>query len=157
MIEQLRANWSATGISIRPGASIEQIKAFEAHYDVRLPVDLREYFVAIDGMNEGETDNDLLSFHSLDAIKRIPEELAHFGGVPDYRDILQTLPDAHAWFVIGDWSINCAVIAIRLTGSASETPVVWIADGTTYWNVGQSFSEFLETYLANPQQLFTGS
>jgi hypothetical protein len=115
LIERLKSHWLKNGLKVRPGESPQQIEEFESEYKVRLPVDLREYFTAVDGMDEGEIDNDCFSFLPLQAVRSVPEELAHFGGIPDYTQIMRTLADSHSWFVIIDYMICSAVFAIRLS------------------------------------------
>ena len=108
-------SWSQQGVRIRSGASIDRIERFESQYQIRLPTDFRHYLATVDGMDQGRMDENMFSFLSIDAIKSIPEELANFGGIPDYRDIVRTLPDPQHWFVIVDFLISSAVYAIRLS------------------------------------------
>ena len=103
LIDQVKDSWLSNGIKIRPGAALKQIEAFEVKYSVRLPLDLRAYFMAVDGMEPGEMDPGMFAFLPLSAVKSIPQELALFGGTPDYREIKQTLIDPHRWFVIVDY------------------------------------------------------
>jgi cell wall assembly regulator SMI1 len=150
LIERLRGYWMQKGIKIRPGVSLQQIESFESRNLVRLPPDLRRYFATVDGMEEGETDTDMFSFLSLEAVKSIPEELAHFGSIPDYGEIMRSLPDPNRWFVIVAYLTSSAVYAIRLCADPEGTPVLWIGDGTHNRVVASSFSGFLEAYLADP-------
>jgi len=156
LIERLKSHWSKSGVKIRPGVSPEQIEEFESRYKVCLPLDLREYFTAVDGMDEEVIDDDGFAFHSLQAVKSVPEELAHFSGIPDYTDIMRTLPDPHTWFVVIDFLISSAVFAIRLSSDAGSTPVRWIGGGTHHHVVAPTFSDVLETYLADPLRLSAG-
>ena len=135
MIESLREFWSKQGIHIRPGASSEQIERFRSKYQVHLPSDFRRYLATID------------------AIKSVPEELATFGGVPNYTAIMRSLADPHHWFVFVDYLIMSAVYAIRLFSGDESTPVLWIGDGTRHRVVAESFSVFVEAYLSNSDNL----
>lgn len=150
LIERLRGYWMHRGIKIRSGVALQQIESFESRYQIRLPPDLRGYFATVDGMEDGETDPDMFSFLPLKAVKSILEELAHFAGIPDYREIMRSLPDPNCWFVIVDYLISSAVYAVRLSADPGDTPVLWIGDGTHHRVVASSFSGFLEAYLANP-------
>src|ERR1700722_4763951 len=149
LIERLKNRWSREGVRFRPGATLEQIESWESRSRVRLPADLREYFSTVDGMEKDEMDSDLFSFLPIHAVKSIPEELAKFGGIPDYTDIMRSLPDPQRWFVIVDYSVSCAACAIRLSAVPEDTPVLWIWDGTHHRVVAPSFTGFLEAYLAN--------
>jgi hypothetical protein len=149
LLHRLMGYWMQQGLRIRTGVSFQEIDSFESRYRVRLPADLRSYYVTIDGMEEGETDPNVFWFLPLKAVKSIPEELAHFGGIPDYRDITRSLADPHRWFVIVDYLITSAVYAIRLSATDESTPVLWIS-GSRHRIVAPSFSGFLEAYLENP-------
>jgi hypothetical protein len=78
------------------------------------------------------------------AVKSVPEELADFGGIPDYRKIAKTLPQPASWFVFADFLIYSAAFAIRLSAGRDDAPVLWIGDGTTHNVVANSFSSFLD-------------
>jgi SMI1 / KNR4 family (SUKH-1) len=156
LIELLKSHWLHNQIRLRPGVSLRQIEAFESRHHVCLPPDLRDYFTTVDGMDEGDADAELFSFLPLQAVKSVPEELAHFGGIPDYTEIVQTLPDSHSWFVIVDYMILSAVLVIRLSADAVSTPVRWIGSGTHHHVVAPSFTDLLEAYLAKPLNLGGG-
>jgi hypothetical protein len=98
LIERLKCHWLKNGLKVRPGESSQQIEEFESAYKVCLPVDLREYFTAVDGMDVAALDCDGFSFLPLQAVKSVPEELARFSGIPDYTEILRTF--ARTAFVV---------------------------------------------------------
>jgi len=91
----------------------------------------------------------MFEFLSLDEVKSIPEDLAHFGGVPDYREIVLSLSEPQHWFVIVDFMITSSVFAIRLCKTDDLTPVITIC-GKNHMIVAPSFAGFLEAYFANP-------
>ena len=72
--ERLKLHWKAQGVKIRPGASEEELRNFEVAQGVRFPQDIRDYFRAVDGMEEGDMTNDYFSFWPLHTIKRMSEE-----------------------------------------------------------------------------------
>lgn len=153
LIDRLRNHWLAQKVRIRSGVPLDQIDSFERHYQVRLPPDLRRYFAALDGMEPGETDPEMFSFLPLHSVKPIPEEIAHFTGIPDYTAIMETLPHSHRWFVFVDYLISSAVYAIRLSAPKDGTPVLWVGSGRDHRGVASSFAGFVEVYLANPFDL----
>jgi hypothetical protein len=104
-------------------------------------------------MDDWELDPDSFWFLRLEAVKPVTEELAHFGGIPDYREIVRSLAEPSRWFVIVDFLITSAVYAIRLAATDEPTPVLWIGKGNDHRVVSLSFSRFLETYLADPWDL----
>ena len=98
-------------------------------------------------MERWESDEDMLEFLHLGAVKSVPEELADFRGIPDYGNIVTTLPNVERHFVIADFMIRSHVYAIRLSDDASqETPVVWICGGD-HARIAGSFTEFGQEYL----------
>lgn len=153
LIEKLKDCWRQNGCTIRAGSSQAEITAFEQRYSVRLPSDLRTYFATVDGMAEGESDANMFSFFPLKQVKSIPEELADFGGIPDYSGIMRSLPDPQHWFMIADYLIASAVFAVCLHAAADETPIVWIGSGNEHQVIAGSFSKFVEIYLARPLNL----
>jgi hypothetical protein len=154
VIEKLRYYWSQGGIVPRPGAPATEIESFEQHYGVVLPPDLRAYFTTFDGMEYGEMDENCFSFLPLHLVKAIPEELAQFRGIPDYGEIMRTLDDPHCYFVIVDFLICSAAYAIRLSKTDDNNPVLGIGSGTDHRIMASSFSDFLEVYLASPNDLW---
>ena len=154
LLERLKTHWTAQGVKIRPGASRQEIESFESRYQVRLPDDLRAYFSSVDGMDEWDVDNDMFSFHSLPKVKNVTEDLAHFGGIPDYTAIVHTLNRPDRWFVIVDFLICSAVYAVDLSEERCTTPVHRICDDTHHRIVAPSFAAFLEAYLDDPVRIY---
>lgn len=154
LVEKVRRKWVSQGIPIKPAASGAQIEEFERLHGVRFPDDLRHYFAQLYGMDDLEMDEDNFSFIPLHEVKPIPAELALYGGMPDYREIVNTLEDPQDWFVIINFLITSAVYAILLRQRADENPVIRIYDGTSVDVVASSFSDFLAVYLSDPSRLW---
>ena len=154
LIEQVKRKWTSESVTIRPGVSVAALQEFELCYHIQLPADLREYFLAMDGMNHWDMCDDCFSFLPLDGVKAVSEEIATFGGVPDYREIVWTLPDSRDWYVIVDFLISSAVYAIRMKSGADGNPVILINDGTTVRTVAPSFRGFLHAYLTDQLSLY---
>ena len=77
----------------------------------------------------------------------MPDELIDFRGIPDYRNIVNTLSNAERYFVIADFMLTSHVYAIRLSDDASdETPMVLVC-GDIHQRIAGSFMEFGEKYL----------
>jgi cell wall assembly regulator SMI1 len=153
LIRRLQDYWVRNGIQLRSGAATKQIDSFEDRYSVQLPVDLRHYFEAVDGMDRGDADTNMFSFLPLEHVRPVTEELAHFRGIPDYRTITKTLPEAEHYFVIIDYMIWSAAYAIDLNRTNQIGGIIRICNGTSYFEVAKSFSEFLELYLIDWQRL----
>ena len=76
----LKNHWLSQGLEINSGVSREELAAFESRYQVSLPSDLRDYFLTVNGMAEGVSDDALIRFWSLNEVKPIPEEAPGFSG-----------------------------------------------------------------------------
>ncbi|HEX7295343.1 MAG TPA: SMI1/KNR4 family protein [Pyrinomonadaceae bacterium] len=129
--------WLSQGIKLRPGASEEELAAFETKHSVRLPEDMREYLTTIDGFDDSEhwmSDDQLITFLALDEIQPLNKywsPTVHVGS--DY-------------FVFADCSLSVHVYAIRLASdSAGATDVVVVYDPPR--KVADSFSDFVRAYL----------
>jgi hypothetical protein len=66
--------WRRSGIQIRAGVSTDEIVAFEAKYDVVLPIAVREYFMIADGTGD-DMDEGMYRFWPLAEMKPVHEEL----------------------------------------------------------------------------------
>jgi len=153
LMEKLRGYWESNHFHTRSGLPPEAIQRFETRYNVALPSDLREYLLGIDGMEDGDSDNELVAFLPLADIKPVPEELSSFAGIPDYSSICDGLPDTPKCFVFADHMIRSHVYAIRLSqDSEAPTPVIWIC--CPYWSeIAPSFSAFIEDYLTEFERI----
>jgi hypothetical protein len=152
--ERIRAHWEKQSVETRPGASLEDIEAFQTRYDVILPKDMRDYVTAVDGMKDGDTDEDMYSFKSLRDVKSVVEDFGQDGEVPDcYRECVNALEARGKFFVIIDYMIYSHIYAILLSSDPSKAgPVIW-TDGCRSFDIAPSFSAFAENYLADPRKV----
>ncbi len=155
LIEKLRLHWQQNKVGLRSGIPPKSIEKFEVKYNIVLPSDLRHYHLQIDGMEEGESDNELFAFLPLSQIRSVPEELTSFAGLPNYSEIAEKLPDAQECFVFVDYMIMSHVYAIRLSPNPNvPTPVFWIS-GPFWEEIAPSFSVFIEKYLTDTNSIFS--
>ena len=150
--EQLKGRWESEGASTRPGSSPWKISSFEARYGVRLPEDVRDYFCTVDGMEEGLSDNALISFWPLNEVEPVTTRVVQFSGVPDYRRIARKLKDAGSYFAFADFLIWSHVYAIRIGAPHKKNEIVWIC-GSHHSVVADSFSDFIKAYLNDPDDV----
>jgi hypothetical protein len=145
-IKRLIARWTAHGIACPPGLSPSEICAFESRHNVRLPDDLRLYFLSVDGMGEkGTYDEDFFSFWQLSDVisiaEMLPDRCVRFG-------------DAHRYFIFADHSINLPGYAIRLSSDPADVNPV----ASVFFDFGalevedffESFTDFVSQYLDDP-------
>jgi hypothetical protein len=147
LAERLRDRWLSRGIQVRRGVLPEEIRAFESRNGVALPPDMRDFFLTVDGMEPGHSDEDLLEFLHLGDIMGVSEELAGYRGVPDYGNIVNTLPNADQYFVIADYMCTFYVFAIRLSWDRSDEAPVVLIFGESHTRIAGSFTEIGEKYL----------
>ena len=131
---------------------METIVAFEQRHSVSLPDDVRRFYSRFNGTLEMDTAFN--AFWPLDEVDTVPKKLSDYAGIPDYSKIADNLPNADDYFVFADHSIWVNVYAIRLKGEHSATaPVLWIADGSTFDIIAESFLEFWLRYLTDPDSV----
>ncbi len=131
--ELVKKHWVRQGIKLCRGASSEEIATFESKYNVRLPEDMRECFSMVNGFENGECDDEFITFFSLEGIERLN---ASAWGISALAD---------SYFVFADWSISAHVYAIHLSKHIVSNPVV-----VTYSKlvkVADSFGEFMQGYV----------
>jgi hypothetical protein len=88
------------GISTRQGVTLQMLDDFDAKYQVRLPADMRAYFRAFDGMDEGEYTSAHFRFWPLSAVQPVGlevdgasgDDLAGYFGFADFLSALTTTP-----------------------------------------------------------------
>ena len=144
---RLKNHWLSQGIEVNPGVAKEELTAFEFKYQVSLPADLRDYFLTVDGMAQGFTDNALIRFWSLNEVKPIPEEAVDYSH-PSY------IEEAESLFLFADYCIWSHAYAIRLSSTEASNPIIIIGDETPTTIFG-SFSELVSSYLTDADLLLS--
>ncbi|HEY4149570.1 MAG TPA: hypothetical protein VGM41_11600, partial [Chitinophagaceae bacterium] len=91
----------------------KRILLFESQNDLLLPADLTEYFKCL-GDTVVEIDDNLYQFYTIDEFKSVKKELSHWGGIPDYRNIINTLEGTENCFVFAEYMFHLYAYAIRL-------------------------------------------
>ncbi len=152
-LQVIRGRWSALGLNLRAGVSPERVADFEAKHRVQMPLALRRYYELMDGMENGETDDELNSFWPLSDVASVPEKLSDFRGIPDYGGIERALPGAASYFVFADQSIWLQVWAIRLSEQCGHDHVYAIGGAKLFKRIASSFADFLEKYATDPKSV----
>jgi len=145
MIEELKRFWTERNIRISGQASEAEISAFETRHNVRMPATVKSFYREINGV---EFDRDMLTFWPLSQVASVPVKVPSFQGIPNYRGIDISLPEAGSYYAFADWSIWSHVYALRLTRDIDQSaPVIWIGNGQTWRVLFESFDAFLTGYL----------
>jgi SMI1 / KNR4 family (SUKH-1) len=153
--ERLRCYWSAGGVKLPAGVPARRLEEFESRHGVRLPDDLRDYFLAIDGMGPENLnppfgwDDDLFRFFPLHQVQPATEQF--------HPDLF--LADQSSYFAFADHSIALPTFAIRLTADVTcGNDVLAIFSDRREYQAGRvagSFSDFVEHYLASEGSRYT--
>ena len=144
----LKNRWVSLGVEINPGVSTAELTAFESKYHVSLPADLRDYFLTVDGMAEGVSDDALIRFWALNEVKPITEE------APLFSDSTY-ISEPESLFVFADYCIWSHAYAIRLSSETESPNPVFVIGGEQPEKVFDSFSDLVTSYLSDPERLLT--
>jgi hypothetical protein len=151
-IQKLKEHWGQENIPDSTNISDAEIRKFQEENKVVFPSDLIDYFKKANGSSE-EYDNQLFRFSSLSNFKSIDDDLKNWNGVPDYSNIVNTLPDYKSFYVIGDYSFSMFAYAIKLLPIASSDNEIVVIAGDKYKKIANSFSEFIDLYLNDSTKL----
>jgi len=109
-------------VKFNVGVSETALAAFEHEFSVSLPPDLRDYFLAVDGMPEDETDEEMIRFWKLEEVKALPTGAPNYASA-DYIDNPESL------FLFADYSLWAHAYAIRLLAAPSDRNEIFIIGG----------------------------
>lgn len=146
-ISRLTTKWKSHGIVCPEGVSPSLIAAFEDRHHVVVPADMREYFLAVNGMGPRQTiyDNDFFSFWPLQDVITIAEDLP---------DRCSKFAESPAYFMFADHSISLPTYAIRLSSNPCDAnPVASVYSDFGAFAVEDffhSFTDFVSHYLDDP-------
>lgn len=138
--ESLKQFWLQQGIKLKLGASEIELFAFENKYDVRLPEDLKDYFSTVNGFEDSDVDEDVITFLPLDEIEPLSKAWS-------------LKPETKSYFIFADYSISCHVYAIQLTNDIKLNNPIFIAYDDNPIQIADSFSEFAQGYLNNDYKI----
>jgi SMI1 / KNR4 family (SUKH-1) len=145
----LKHHWSRHDVSMEPGVSETELKAFEHKYNVLLPDDLCNYFMSVNGMSPGMSDDSLFRFWMLSEVKPVTEGAPEYAG-PNYT----TAPDSI--FLFADYCIWSHAFGIHLSEQEQQLNTVYVIGFSPAISIANSFSEFVDIYLTDKDRLTTG-
>jgi len=138
--------WESIGSRIKPGASEQDLLAFEQRHKVCLPQDFREYLALCNGLgldDSGHFDHDwlgLIEFWPLETISA-----KHDGKPGEYFGFADFLIDSHRY-------------VIRLSADTSVRSLVGVGNEVGIdEQLGDSFSNFVDVYLHDPDRVLMHS
>jgi cell wall assembly regulator SMI1 len=139
---RIRNYWLAHGMKIRPGASVEDLDAFEHLHGVRLPPDVRAFLQAVNGFEEGEWDEEMVEWYPI----------SKWEPFTNHYSIARTLPDATSYYLFADYCLHGFDYAMHLGPGPNDqnTVILWFGGNPPWLPLASSFSELLEAYLRDP-------
>jgi len=144
--QSLKNHWLSHNIEINAGVSKAALDSFEAKYSVKLPADLRDYFLWVNGMPAGVVDEALIRFWALEEVKPLSE------GAPDYSNP-QYIKKPESVFLLADYSLWAHAYAIHLVSAPIESNKVFVIGGEYPIPLFNSFSELVDSYLTDKDLL----
>lgn len=75
LIAEMKRGRTVSGIASRPGVAEADVREFAQRYGIRMSAALAEYFQAVDGMNAGDADENLIRFWPLVEVRPAALEL----------------------------------------------------------------------------------
>jgi len=125
---------------------------FQKSSGFTLPKDLKCFFSIAESFGK-QYNEEMYRFLSANEFRRIDEALSDFRGVPDYSNIVNTLPEYKECFLFADYMFCMFAYAIRLSEKGSEANDIYIICGDKYKIIASSFTEFLHLYLSGSAKL----
>lgn len=149
LLNNIRRRWQDQGLTVQAGASDAQLADFERKYRVKLPDTLRTLLKFVDGMADGDVDDDLYCFWPISDIKTVGE-ICKTGLGPAKIDPA----DYENYFVFADYCISAWDYAIELDSNPNNPgPVYRVFCEPVKEKIAESFFEFLQMYAEDPNKL----
>jgi SMI1 / KNR4 family (SUKH-1) len=129
------------------GATEQALQQFESDHAVKLPTDLREYFVKCNGMVQRggvDTDKEGFAFWPIEKVGSMRKVCLEAGVA------LPSIQSSEEYFVFADYLQWSWAYAIRLGGEENSVILVG-AEGDV---VAGSFSEFVKLYIEDAEALY---
>lgn len=110
------------------------------------------YFKLLNGTQE-EYDGSLFQFYSIGQVKKVKDEYKDWLGIPNYKNIVNTLIESEDYFVVANYSFHLFSYVIKLYPQNSVKNEILVICGDEYKIIANSFSEFIEFYLNDSIEL----
>ncbi|MCD9019844.1 SMI1/KNR4 family protein [Parachryseolinea silvisoli] len=151
-LDQIKTKWYLEHGRSISGATDEEISLFQQKNNVLLPSDLISYFRLLNGTREPL--DSLFEFFSISRVKSIFDEYQDWEGIPPYRELLNKIEDSRTLFVFANYSFHLFSYAIRLDPENLLKNEVFILCGGDFRMISDSFTEFMDLYLADSATLY---
>lgn len=148
----LKKYWLKQGFLFTKIALIKDIYSFQGKNKCLLPEDLVEYFLKINGTNE-KHDINYFNFYSLDNFKSVKSLYHDYTGIPNYSQLINTLPNSENYYVFADFQMSLFAYAIYINNNSDSHYVVALC-GKEYRIIADSFSDFIDLFLEDSDKLY---
>jgi hypothetical protein len=146
-MQRLKKHWISQNVKFNEGVSEKALSAFEQAFGVLLPLDIREFFLTLNGMPDDVTDNEMIRFWMLEEVKPLPSGARGFA-TSDYIDHPESV------FLFADYSLWAHAYAIRLLASPLERNDIFMIGGDRPILLFRSFGELIDSYLNDNDLMF---
>lgn len=127
--------WQQQGVAVGPGASISDLKEFEARFHVACRHDFAAYLLRVGGMPvPGHWDDHQIRFLPL----------------RDQAGCRRPPSSSQGYFIFADYFLSAHEYAIRLSTHHSDVAIIYPGSR----GIAPNFTAFLNLYLENPMLLF---
>jgi hypothetical protein len=138
VLTEVARRWREQSLAFGPGATLLQVREFEARFRVTFPEDFASYLITLGGMPDGTWDEHQIRFWPLTEIRPIAEAA--------------TSPLETGYFTFADYSISAHEYALHL-GAPADRHVAIVGAGEPRV-LAPTFGEFLSLYIDNATALF---
>ena len=145
-IEALGKLWNVHSSLDVPGTINRDILNFNSSEKVKLPDDISEYFICLNGSNS-KYDNNFFRFYPLNELKKIRDLYQDWSGIPNYKAVTGTFSGAENCFIFADYNIHTLAYGICLYPEGSIANEIYVICGDKYKLLANSFSDFIDLYL----------
>jgi hypothetical protein len=134
----LRTKWVEAGIAVNDGITTEALDRFQEKRLVSLPSAFKEYLLTVNGMKDGQTDENLVSFLSLETIDQEPTFMVLSA---DFFEI-----------IFAEFSVYSHLYVLRASRNGETAPIL-ATDSKHEIRIASSFEDFVNLYLATPAKI----
>ncbi len=150
-VEKLIPHWQSCGITIQQGVAESRIQEFEDKYRVLLPLDLKSYFLQVDGMKmtlDDSKDKEGFSFWPLSQVKTVELEYTQLRIEP------YTAQNLESFFVFVDYFDWSWAYAIYLSPELAAPNQVILIGKEEPIKIADCFTAFVDLYISNSPKLY---
>lgn len=152
-LNKVMVKWKVDGIKLNAQTTDKEIFLFQDQNNLIIPIDLVEYFKMLNGTNN-EYDKKLFRFYSFNEFQKLSEKFNDWEGIPDYKDIINTLTEHNECYIFADYCFHLFSYAIHLHNKNAEQNKVFILCGNEYKIIANSFHEFISLYIDDSIELY---